>query len=211
MSSVGMISVKRMRVIESLANGIGIDDSILMENAGANAARIADENAGLRGKRAVIFCGTGNNTGDGLVFARHALAYGADVRIYFVKGRGSLKELAMKNYRILLNLKRNGQRVEFLGKVTRETKADVLVDAMLGTGIRGDVRSDYGEAIHTFNSMHGIKISLDCPSGINAETGNVMGAAVEPDITVTFHDRKPGLDRKNSGRIIVAGIGIPEI
>lgn len=206
-----MISVKRMREVEKKAKETGIDNSILMENAGANAAKIVDKKFGLHGKTVLVFCGTGNNAGDGLVFARHALISGAAVKIYFVKGREFLKPLALQNYTILKNLGLAGQPVEFYKKITLSARADILVDAMLGIGIRGPVDTEYAKAIKWFNSMRGVKISMDCPSGIDADTGKEMGRAVKPDITVTFHDRKPGLDKKRCGQIMVADIGIPKL
>jgi len=206
-----MISVHSMRDVEKKANDIGIDDSSMMENAGANAAKIADKKFGLHGKAILIFCGTGNNAGDGLVFARHALILGADVRIYFVKEKKLLKDLAMLNYTVLKNLGLQGQPVKFYKKITQAVHADILVDAMLGIGIRGTVDEEYAKAILLFNSMRRIKISIDCPSGIDADTGKEMDRAVKPDITITFYDRKPGLDKKNCGQIMVADIGIPKI
>jgi hydroxyethylthiazole kinase-like uncharacterized protein yjeF len=86
----------------------------------------------------------------------------------------------------------------------------MLVDAMLGTGLKGEVDAGYRKAIETFNAMSGFKVSLDCPSGIDADTGEAMGAAVKPDVTICFHDVKRGLNAANSGKIMVAGIGIPK-
>ena len=205
-----MISVKAMREVEKRARKGGIDDSILMENAGANAAKIADKMFGLKGKDVLVFCGTGNNTGDGLVFARHALMLGAGVKVYFVKGEGSLKPLARRNYAALKGLGTKAGGIVLCRRMSRSVHADMLVDAMLGIGISGDVRPEYEKAIRIFNSMRGIKVSMDCPSGIDADTGRIMGAAVKPDVTITFHDRKPGLDERICGRIVVAGIGIPK-
>ena len=205
-----MISVSGMRDVEKRANDSGIDDSIMMENAGANAAKIVNGMFGLNHKKVLVFCGAGNNAGDGLVFARHALLFGAEVMIYFVKGEKLLKPLPMKNHEILKKLQLAGRPVEFYKKVDTSMNADILVDAMLGIGIKGKVSVEYENAILLFNSMKGIKISMDCPSGIDADTGEILGAAVKPDATITFHVRKPGLKKKNSGEIIVAGIGVPK-
>lgn len=206
-----MISVSEMREVEKKADEMGIEDRILMENAGANAAKAMDGTIGLKGKEVLVFCGTGNNAGDGLVFARHALIFGAEAKIYFVKGKEFLKPLPMKNYAILKNLRRGGHNIEFYEKLDPDMKADILIDAMLGTGIKRDVEKEYEKAIRLYNSMRGLKVSMDCPSGIDADTGKVMGCAVRPDVTVTFYDRKPGLDEENSGRITVVGIGIPKM
>ncbi|MBN2331367.1 MAG: NAD(P)H-hydrate epimerase [Candidatus Aenigmarchaeota archaeon] len=205
-----MISVKSMRAVERKASAMGIDDSILMENAGANAARIVDDMVGLRGREVLVFCGTGNNAGDGLVFARHALILGAKVRIYMMRGKGFLKPLAKRNYAILKNLGLAKHDVGFYTKITPAVSADILVDAMLGIGLKGKVSDEYGKAISLFNSMPGIKVSLDCPSGIDADTGRSMGNVVRPDITITFHDRKRGLSKRNCGQLALAGIGMPK-
>lgn len=206
-----MISVKSMRGIEKRAREMGIDDSILMENAGANAAKIVNDMLGLRRKEVLVFCGTGNNAGDGLVFARHALILGASVRIYMMKGKEFLKPLAKRNYSILKNLGLAKHDVVFYREIAPAVRADILVDAMLGIGIRGVVSEEYGKAIKLFNGMPGLKVSLDCPSGIDADTGKSLGDAVRPDITITFHDRKCGMSKDNCGQVVVAGIGIPKL
>ena len=200
-----------MRGIEKKAREMGIDDSILMENAGANAAKIVNDMLGLRRKEVLVFCGTGNNAGDGLVFARHALILGANVRIYIIKGKEFLKPLAKRNYSILKNLGLAKHDVAFCKKIAPAVRADILVDAMLGIGIRGEVSEEYGKAIKLFNGMPGLKVSLDCPSGIDADTGKGLGVAVRPDITITFHDRKGGMSKGNCGQVVVAGIGIPKL
>ncbi|UCD02871.1 MAG: NAD(P)H-hydrate epimerase [Candidatus Aenigmatarchaeota archaeon] len=199
-----MISVSEMHEIERKAVNMGISEELLMETAGANAASVTDSEFRLQGKEVMIFCGTGNNAGDGLVFARYALIYGASVKVYFVCGTGSLKPLPSKHHSAL----RRQEKVVF---VKRAEDADILVDAMLGTGIKGRVSEEYARAIREFNSMNGIKLSLDNPSGIDCDTGEVLGEAVKPDMTITFHARKKGMNEKNSGRIVVAGIGIPKI
>lgn len=207
-----MISVAKMKETEKKALEMGVMESVLMENAGANAARIVKEKKGLRGKKVLIFCGTGNNAGDGLVFGRHALIYGASVSVYFVKNPEILRtDTARRNYAVLSELKPIGFKVKFYIEKPPRGNFDILVDALIGTGIKRDVSEEYTKAIKKFNEMSGFKVSLDCPSGINCDTGEVMGTAVKPDLTITFHDTKKGLDRGNSGKIVVADIGIPKI
>jgi hydroxyethylthiazole kinase-like uncharacterized protein yjeF len=205
-----LISVSEMREVEKRAVEIGIDESVMMENAGANAASILDSEIDLKWKTVLIFCGTGNNAGDGLVFARHAVMRGASAKVHMVCGTGSLKPLAGRNLGILRGMKRAGGDIEFVKKPPA-VKAAILVDAMLGTGMRGTVRDEYAKAVRAFNSMGGTKVSLDCPSGIDADTGKAMGIAVKPDITITFYDVKKGLSRENSGKILTAGIGVPKL
>jgi NAD(P)H-hydrate epimerase len=206
-----MISVAGMRRLEATAASVGIDDALMMENAGANAAALLDSVIELKGKSVLIFCGTGNNAGDGLVFARHALIRGASVTVYFVRPPEDLKPLPREHYGILQELSARGAGVSFVRRLESTAGADILVDAMLGIGVVGEVSAEYGQAVKAFNAMGGTKVSLDCPSGIDADSGKRLGACVVPDITITFHDVKAGLTKENSGHIITAGIGVPPL
>lgn len=207
-----MISARKMRQVEKKAKEIGVTEAIMMENAGANVARILNERIGLKRKRVLIFCGTGNNGGDGLVFARHALIYGAKVRVYFVKNPKIIRsEISRRNFGILGNLKSLGKNVKFYIERAPKMKASVFVDAMIGTGLNETVGSKYAKAIERFNKSEGFKVSIDCPSGVNCDNGKIMGIAIRPDLTITFHDCKKGLNSNNSGEIIKADIGIPKI
>lgn len=207
-----MISVEDSRKIEKKANEMGISFETMMENAGSGAARYVKEKYGLKGKRVLVFCGTGNNAGDGLVFARHALIYGAIVHVYFVNGHELLRsEEAKRNFRILVSLKSLIKHVKFHDKKLDKLKPEILIDAMLGTGIRSKVTEEYQKAIKLFNGMSATKISIDCPSGIDCDTGEEMGAAVKPDLTITFYDVKKGLNKRNSGEIVVCPIGFPKL
>jgi len=207
-----MISVKKIREVEKKAKEMGISEGIMMENAGANVARIINEKIDLKGKRILVFCGTGNNAGDGLVFARHSLIYGARVDVYFIKDPKVLRsETARKNFGILGNIKSLRKPVKFYVKKIPKARYDILVDALLGTGLKETVSEEYVRVIENFNSMEGFKVSIDCPSGINSNNGKVMGSAVKPDLTITLHDRKRGLNPRNSGEIIITDIGIPRI
>jgi len=198
-----MISVAEMKKAERRAVKAGISEENLMENAGAEAAEIVNSERVFGDKTMTVFCGTGNNAGDGLVLARHAINHGAYVMIYFVKGTDKLKALAEKHYNDLREL--DAKFVKY------PEDADIIVDAMLGTGIKGKVSLEYRQAIKAFNSMKGFKVSLDNPSGIDCDTGEVLGIAVKPDMTITFHDIKKGMVGSNSGRIVVADICIPRM
>ncbi|MFH1127197.1 MAG: NAD(P)H-hydrate epimerase [archaeon] len=203
-----MISVKDMYEIDKDAQKRGIPAIILMENAGANAARIVHEKLGsLKDKNILIFCGTGNNGGDGLVFARHAKKYGANVAILLAKPPENIRtEETKTNYNIVKN-----QKISiYTGKPPKNIlkTTDIAIDAMLGIGLEDKVKDPYKTMIETFNDMHCTKISLDCPSGIDPDTGNALGTAVKPDITITFHDIKKGMTESNSGQIIITDIGI---
>jgi NAD(P)H-hydrate epimerase len=147
-----------------------------------------------------------------LVFARHALIQGADVSLYLAKDPKVLRtETTRRNYAVLSELKSIGHSVRFYIEKLPKGNFDILVDALLGIGIKKDVSDEYAKIIKEFNNMKGFKVALDAPSGINCDTGKVMGIAVKPDITISFHERKRGLNEKNSGKIVVVDIGIPKI
>ena len=198
-----MLSIQQMQNFDKHAQDtLGIPALILMENAGANAARIINKRLiTLKNKNIIIFCGTGNNAGDGLVLARHAKKYGANVTILLIKPDLRTDE-TKTNHNIVKNLK--------IPAITtiKNPKYDLAIDAILGIGLKGIVKEPYKKAIETFNNLNCTKISLDCPSGIDADTGNTCGTAIHPDITITFHDIKKGLNPENSGKIIITDIGI---
>ncbi|MEA3343611.1 MAG: NAD(P)H-hydrate epimerase [archaeon] len=202
-----MISVEEMKKTDEHAQTVlGIPALILMETAGANAARIMHERFNLEEKNVTVFCGTGNNGGDGLVFARHAAKYGASVSIVMVKPEKYIRTSESKtNYNIARNLGIN----VYVGNVPESLlNTDIAIDAMLGIGILDDVKEPYAGMIDIFNKLNCTKVSLDCPSGINADTGRICKTAVKPDITITFHEIKKGLNQSNCGEIVVTDIGI---
>ncbi len=223
-----MLSIDEMQNFDRHAQDtIGIPSLILMENAGTNAAAIINNNYNIKNKNIIIFCGTGNNAGDGLVLARHARKYSANVTVLLIKPTPRTEETKtnlniIKNLKIpiitTIELKSSGWGLEegchkeptgkHLTSQEQNQKYDIAIDAILGIGLKGTVKEPYKTAIETFNNMHCTKISLDCPSGIDADTGNPSGTAAHPDITITFHDIKKGLNPKNSGKIIITDIGI---
>lgn len=197
-----MISVKQMYEIDKNAQASGIPALLLMENAGANAARITHEKYNLKDKNILVFAGTGNNGGDGLVFARHAKKYSANVTVLLAKPAENIRTTETRtNYNIIKNMK-----IPIIQKIPKNT--DIAIDALLGIGLKDKVKDPYKKMIEHFNKIKCKKISLDCPNGIDADTGNTMGTAVKPDITITFHDIKKGLHQSNSGEIIITDIGI---
>ena len=178
----------------------GLSRIQLMENAGRS---VADEikrrfNDGI----ITIFVGSGNNGGDGLVAARFLKDF--DVKIVIAKEVRS--DLALKNLKIL---KEAGFNIVKWDEYS--DGEDIIVDALLGTGFRGKLRRPYDEIVDYINDSDAFVISVDVPSGLNADTGEYE-KAVKANVTVTFHKAKPGLlkSRKIVGDIVVADIGIPE-
>jgi len=186
-----------------------IPSVVLMENAGRSVAEAA---LGMRPESAVIFCGGGNNGGDGFVAARHIFNSGVKVRVVLLQDAKKYSGDALLNLRIIGKMgipvagwKRGGAAIR---------PGDLVVDAMLGTGTKGAVREPYGSAIQKINSSGNTVLAVDVPSGIDADTGLELGAAVRADVTVTMAAVKKGLvtkdGRRRSGKIIVADIGIPK-
>ncbi len=174
-----MISTDEMRQIEKEAEEKGITTLQLMENAGANCARILDEEISLKGKKILVFCGTGNNGGDGFCFARHAKSLGAEVSVFLVKKSSEIRtDDAKRNFKIIKNY-----GLEIFEETISEyifQKADIIVDALLGTGAKGAPKEPYKSAIEKINSSDALKMSIDVPSGVDADTGECPGITVNP-------------------------------
>lgn len=142
-------------------------------------------------KKICIFCGAGNNAGDGYIIAGLALSAGVDVVVYALSDPENLTgnaELAYMDYR-----KAKGKVVLFEVELEREIRADLIVDALLGTGLSKPVTGDYAQAIQIINKINAPVVAVDLPSGLNPDTGNVMGIAVKAESTVTFIGLKQGL------------------
>ena len=207
------INVEDMKAYEINAVGLGIPLALLMENAGrAVAETIASRLPGLRGRRVAILAGKGGNGGDGFVAARHLAGMGARVEVHLAYPPESVQHPdARANLEVLLNLK----SVRLLKPMDRGwldlADHDVVVDALLGTGVKGSLRGPVAEAVAAYNRAPGLRVSVDVPTGVNPDTGEAVPGAAVSDVTVTMHRVKRGLleARQYTGEIVVADIGIP--
>jgi len=171
----------------------GIADELLMENAGQAAYFVLLEKVGIKGKKFLVFCGPGNNGGDGFVIARKIHSNGGSVKIFVVGDQSKFKGAAKLNLDIVSRLPIEIKQIESLETIRMDVyHCDVLVDAILGTGITRNVEGLYRDVIDLINESKKIVLSLDIPSGVNGDTGKVMGAAVKADYTVTFGLPKVG-------------------
>lgn len=191
----------------------GIASLTLMENAGAALARVAEEAAA--GGEIVIACGKGNNGGDGLVAARLLAEWGHSVRALLLAGQGDLSADAEANLR---SLPAAVTVIDATGLGEAEIAAAIapaalLIDAILGTGSSGEPRGAVAIAICALNSSSAPILACDIASGVDASTGEVAGAAIDADLTVTFHTAKLGHliapGKQAAGDLVVADIGIP--
>ncbi len=203
------ISVAEMRVAEINSEFLGVPTIRLMEAAGASVASEIRKRV-PPGARVAVLAGGGGKAGDGFVAARHLDSMGYDVTVYLVASRVRHPD-AVQNFEVL----KTATSVKigpFEGSVNG---FDVVIDALLGTGVKGAPRGRYAEAIEAMNNSNaGLKVAIDLPSGIIPDTGEVPGAAVKADLTVTMHAPKKGLlvepARSYVGELVVANIGIPK-
>jgi NAD(P)H-hydrate epimerase len=183
----------------------GVPSLDLMERAGAGLARLVSERV-PDGPLAIV-CGKGNNAGDGLVAARLLREEGRDVRVL---GTGAPEEFRGDPAENLERLPGPGPDVFSPGALD---SAAGVVDALLGTGFEGDPRDPIAGAIEAINAAQGRVVAADVPSGVNAGSGEVAGAAVRADATATFAAGKPGLwvnpGKAHAGEVRVVDIGIP--
>jgi NAD(P)H-hydrate epimerase len=216
-----LITAEQMRELDRVAiHERGVPSMDLMERAGKAVARcaasmIADGN--LR-KRALIFAGKGNNGGDAFVAARHLEDGGIKTKTVLLSDRNDVGGDAKENLRRL-----EATGAELAAAETTKALAclmesaaefDLVIDGILGTGVKGDVSGHFAEAISFINGLRKLVVSIDVPSGLDATSGRACGIAALASTTVTMGLPKTGLVRldgvEQSGRIRVADIGIPD-
>ena len=210
-----LVSAAEMRAIDRTAiEEFGVPGLGLMERAGAAVARAAHASRGANG-RVLILCGAGNNGGDGYVAARHLRADGVDVRVVALAARAQLGGDALAARE---EAERAGVPIaEGLEAARIEAGAgDVVIDALLGTGLARAPEGPYAKAIELVEALRsgGAKIvSVDIPSGLSADSGRPLGRCVHADVTVTFAFQKRGLvlhpGPSYAGQVLLADIGIP--
>lgn len=205
-----LYSADEMTRVDEAAQEVGIPGGVLMERAGVEAARVTVEHFGsLEGSRVLIVAGGGNNGGDGFVIARELHREGAEIAVFATKDEYEGDPLT--NLQALRNL--NVHFVDADGFKEELDQADLLVDALLGTGFKGEVREKEARFIEQMNAAAAPIVSIDVPSGVDGSTGEVWGAAVQADLTVCAHAAKLGCvvspGYEYSGAVAVVDIGIP--
>ncbi len=208
------ISVEDMRAFEVNGVWLGVPLSLLMENAGRAVADYVEHRlGGVRGKRIAVLAGKGGNGGDGLVAARHLLLRGARVEVHLVFPRGEVRHPDARLNLEALEKAYPGVVVEPGRRGWLDlSSADAVIDAVLGTGVRGPLRGPVAEAVKAYNGAPGLRVSVDTPTGVDPDTGAAAEGAARSDATVTMHAVKRGLLRARlyTGEIVVAEIGVPE-
>jgi NAD(P)H-hydrate epimerase len=206
------ISSREMRALETNAEYFGLSLLQLMELAGQNVAQEVIQ-VFPKGGKVAIFCGLGGNGGDGFVAARHLFSAGFEVSLFLVgKARDINHESALKNFTVLESLNGKIPVVEITdSSAIPKVEADVVIDALLGTGTKGRLKAPISQVVDAINAIKGFKLAVDVPTGIDSDTGDVLGVAVKADLTVTFHKAKAGLEKakKYAGEVVVGDIGLP--
>src|SRR5512135_301461 len=207
---------QQMKNIDRRAiRGFGIPGPVLMENA---ASVILSEMEaffnGLAGARVGIICGKGNNGGDGLALARKLNIRGIPVRVALLASFDDPRGEARLNLSILRKME-----VEVIQNAAPRSLQDILswsdivVDALLGVGLSSPLKGAYARAVDLINGCGRPVVAVDIPTGIDGDTGAVMGTAVKADLTVTMALLKRGLvlhpGAAHAGTVRVADIGIP--
>jgi NAD(P)H-hydrate epimerase len=212
------LSRANIRSLDEHAAAWGLPTIVLMENAGRGAACVLRKYVPI-GSRIVVLCGPGNNGGDGAVLARYCDLWGYAVLVVWV-GHSRKPDTASSAQRDILNHCGLPQQEFSAANVSAEvakvlSSADCIVDGLFGTGLGRPVEGTVGMVIAAMNASGKPILSLDLPSGLDADSGLPLGAAVCATYTATFVARKkgfltPGVERY-TGKITVVDIGIPRL
>jgi len=216
-----IVTVEQMRTIEKAADASGLTYDQMMENAGRTVAEaILHRWPDLSGRQVLILIGSGNNGGDGLVVGHYLAEAGANVSVYLTHSRSeediNLARLAKQAAEITTVELDQHSRV--LRKLVR--RADLIVDAVLGTGFSLPLKGVARDVLRTVKKVltnrerRPMVVAVDCPSGLDCDSGQLAKEALDCDLTVTLAAVKPGLinfpGAEAVGKLVVADIGIPD-
>ena len=210
---IDTITSREMRALELNAEYFGVSLLQLMENAGHIVA-LEIASRFKQDKSVAIFCGLGGNGGDGFVAARHLSAMGFKVTVVLAgKAKDISHKAALENWNALQYLKETIPIYEVHDStLIPEVKAEIVVDALLGTGTKGKLKPPILQLVEKINSLDAFRVAVDVPTGIDADTGEVLGTAVKAHLTITFHKSKKGLENAKDyvGELAVKSIGLPK-
>jgi hydroxyethylthiazole kinase-like uncharacterized protein yjeF len=194
----------------------GVSQDLLMENAGQAVYFVMLNELGMKNSKFVVFCGGGNNGGDGLVVARKIHSNGGEVKVFLLDDQAKFRGAAKKNFEIVSRMPIEISRISSIDPVIPELLGcDAIVDAIFGTGLVRMVSGIHKDVIQLINESQSVVFSVDIPSGINGDTGEVMGVAVKADYTIALGLPKlgnmlyPGYD--HCGELYVSHISFPPV
>lgn len=210
-----LTKTEESRLLDSMAmKEYGIPEMVLMENAGASVVRLTQPYVDWDGAFTVILCGSGNNGGDGFVAARYAAEKGARVLVLLMGNEAHMSE-SSKQYKAVAE--KMGIPVIPVSKAEEGAPyihdADILVDALIGTGLSSEVKGEKALLITLMNEAQGIIVSVDLPSGMMTDSGKAAGVVVDADYTVALGSVKRGHvlypGSSYTGTLLYSPIGIP--
>ena len=209
-----VVTAREMRQIDKKATQrYGIPPIVLMENAAIVSAFCVLQMIEAGQGNVMLFCGQGNNGGDGFACARHLVNRGLNVKIYFVGKKEKLSSEAKINYQILQKLGQKILKPRFTLLKRELSKVDLIVDALLGIGLNSKVREPFYSLIQLVNNSKKPILSLDIPSGLDATSGEVRGIAVRAKRTITFGLFKNAFlnsrAKEYTGRVTIGDISLP--
>jgi hydroxyethylthiazole kinase-like uncharacterized protein yjeF len=216
---VRVTTAAEMRELDRLAiETYGIPGVVLMENAGAQVARIlCQEYPDLQARRVAVLCGRGNNGGDGFVIARYLHTRGVSVRVFIIGEPEGIHGDAGTHLDMLQRIGvdpeavRTSESAQTVG--ARLADYDILIDALLGTGLKAEVSGVFQQMIAAMNASGKTIVAVDIPSGLSADVGTLLGEHVRADLTITMALPKRGLllypAAEHVGRLVVVDIGFP--
>jgi len=214
---IPIVSNLQMRECDRVTiEDIGLPGIVLMENAARSVTEVATEmlDGDVSGSRILVFCGKGNNGGDGFAVARLLQNAGAEITLFLIGKKTSLNGDTKLNCQLFQKLGGKVSEVKNFAELpASDFVCDLIVDGLLGTGMKGKTRGLYDAVICKINEISAPVLSIDIPSGVNGDTGQTAGEAVSADRTVSFGLLKCGLifspGKELSGQISIADIGIP--
>jgi len=208
------LTASQSRSLDAYAlNGLGIPGLVLMENAGRGLAELL---LAQKPTSVAVVAGRGNNGGDGLVIARHLDGAGIPVRVLLLADPQKLSPDCATNWDIVCR-SQIPARVDVAGDglATFLAGAEWVVDALVGTGLTGPLKSPLDTAVRAINASGAAIFAVDLPSGLNADTGEPMGDTIRARLTGTMACLKPGLltprGREHAGEVRVVGLGLPRL
>ena len=214
-----VVTCSKMKEIERRAAEGGLTYYQMMENAGSGAADFILRSADVSGKRILVFCGKGNNGGDGFVVARKLAQHGGRLQVILTEGEPKTED-AIRNLELCKTLHIPIIRIPELisrqisGECWGQPSAELLIDAIYGTGFHGELNGCVKAIIEAINESGSRVFALDIPSGVSGDSGEADPCAVRAEYTLVFHAYKPAHQIKNAqnycGRIELIDIGIPD-
>ncbi|HOK56333.1 MAG TPA: NAD(P)H-hydrate epimerase [bacterium] len=205
-----------LKIEKETVEKFGISNLILMENAGRESFYVIKKILkDIKNRKFFILCGKGNNGGDGFVLTRYLFNNGANVKVFYLGKPEDFTDISFLNFEILRRLKIDTESINDLKlKGLKIERKDVFIDAILGIGIKGEIKGDMRNVIEFINKSSIYTVSIDIPSGLDADTGEIHGVSVKSNITISMGFLKKGFFTGKGpeyvGKIKLVDIGFPK-